>query len=145
MPVRHGQTPARRLHLPESECSGVPDAASSSATGRPKRDNPTIARHFNAGVQAHGHKSHRDGWTRSSLRDLQSFHDQPGVKTPGYCHPSLRDIPHGAGESSVNHRFTLTALAEPCPVAVIASICWKRRRQRPPIRRGKTRFNAKPQ
>jgi hypothetical protein len=29
--VRHGQTPARHLHLPESECSGVPDAASSSA------------------------------------------------------------------------------------------------------------------
>jgi len=23
---RHGQTPARRLHLPESECSGKPDA-----------------------------------------------------------------------------------------------------------------------
>jgi hypothetical protein len=23
---RHGQTPARRLHLPESECSGAPDA-----------------------------------------------------------------------------------------------------------------------
>ena len=25
MPVRHGQTPARRLHLPVSECSGAPD------------------------------------------------------------------------------------------------------------------------
>jgi hypothetical protein len=23
---RHGQTPVRRLHLPESECSGAPDA-----------------------------------------------------------------------------------------------------------------------
>jgi hypothetical protein len=34
IPVRHGQTPARRLHLPESECSGEPDAASSSATCR---------------------------------------------------------------------------------------------------------------
>jgi len=33
MPVRHGQTPARRLHLPESECSGAPDTASSSAIG----------------------------------------------------------------------------------------------------------------
>ena len=31
MPVRHGQPPARRLHLPESECSGAPDEASSSA------------------------------------------------------------------------------------------------------------------
>src|ERR1022692_2535690 len=34
MPLRHGQTPARRLHLPESECTGAPDAASSSATCR---------------------------------------------------------------------------------------------------------------
>jgi hypothetical protein len=26
-----------------------------------QRDNPTIARRFNAGVLAHGHQSHRDG------------------------------------------------------------------------------------
>jgi hypothetical protein len=28
---------------------------------------------------------------RSSLRDLESLRLQPGVETPGYCHPSLRD------------------------------------------------------
>jgi hypothetical protein len=26
-----------------------------------QRDNPAIARRFNAGMLAHGHKSHRDG------------------------------------------------------------------------------------
>jgi hypothetical protein len=33
---------------------------------------------------------------RPSLRDLNHFATQPGVETPGYCRPSLRDKTAGA-------------------------------------------------
>jgi ribosomal protein L13E len=61
MPVRHGQTPARRLCLAGKRMLWRAGRGFVVRDLPSQRDNPTIARRFNAGVLAHGHQSHRDG------------------------------------------------------------------------------------
>ena len=53
MPVRHGQTPARRLDLPESEPLWKAGRGFVVRDLPSQRDNPTIARRFNAGIRRH--------------------------------------------------------------------------------------------
>jgi hypothetical protein len=61
MPVRHGQTPARRLRVAGKRMLWRAGRGFVVSDLPSQRDNPTIARRFNAGVLAHGHKSRRDG------------------------------------------------------------------------------------
>jgi hypothetical protein len=79
-----------------------------------RRDSLKIARRFNAG-NAFDFASSPAGTTEnarqflSSLRDLNRFASQPGVKTPGYCRKSLRDKTAGAvsgGARAVSARST---------------------------------------
>src|SRR5665213_4328932 len=61
-----------------------------------RRDSLKIARRFNAGngsscASSPAGTAENIRQFRSSLRDLNHFATPPGVETPGYSHPSLRD------------------------------------------------------
>ena len=100
-----------------------------------RRDSLKIARRFNAGIRLVDASSpagtaEPSRQFRPSLRGLNPFAAQPGVKTPGYSHPSLRDKNPGARASA---RFTVrqTGSLEKSGASAIRAL--KRRERRAPV------------
>jgi len=78
-----------------------------------RRDSLKIARRFNAGngspcASSPAGTAENARPFRPSLRDLNRFASQPGVKTPGYCRSSLWDKTAGENLRESGNAFPLT-------------------------------------